>query len=344
MCVVCDCGVWNELDFCAAARDDLQGYRSVERQEKSGADSRNTAKGGACPMSSFYVILTGMLVAGGCSIVGCFLVLRKMAMIGDAISHAVLPGIVIAFLISGSRDSVWMMFGAAVLGLLTVYLIQLFQQSGLQSDAAIGVVFTTLFAIGVLLISVFASNAHLDMDHVLYGEIAYVPWNTLEIAGFDVGPRAVWITGAMFLINLLVIGGFFKQFKITSFDPALAASLGIPVVFFHYLLMSLVSLTTVASFESVGAILVVGMLVVPPLTAYLLTEKLSRMIVYSVGLGAISSVAGFYTASVLDASIAACMLCVSGVLLLLAFLFSPSHGVVWQKLFQQRGIVGEDSK
>jgi manganese/zinc/iron transport system permease protein len=265
-------------------------------------------------------------------------------MIGDAISHAVLPGIVIAFLISGSRDSVWMMFGAAVLGLLTVYLIQLFQQSGLQSDAAIGVVFTTLFAIGVLLISVFASNAHLDMDHVLYGEIAYVPWNTLEIAGFDVGPRAVWITGAMFLINLLVIGGFFKQFKITSFDPALAASLGIPVVFFHYLLMSLVSLTTVASFESVGAILVVGMLVVPPLTAYLLTEKLSRMIVYSVGFGAISSVVGFYTASVLDASIAACMLCVSGVLLLLAFLFSPSHGVVWQKLFQQRGIVGEDSK
>ncbi|QYK60986.1 metal ABC transporter permease [Paenibacillus sp. S25] len=295
-------------------------------------------------MSSFYVILTGMLVAGGCSIVGCFLVLRKMAMIGDAISHAVLPGIVIAFLISGSRDSVWMMFGAAVLGLLSVYLIQLFQQSGLQSDAAIGVVFTTLFAIGVLLVSVFASNVHLDMDHVLYGEIAYVPWNTLEIAGFDVGPRAVWITGAMFLINLIVIGGFFKQFKITSFDPALAASLGIPVVFFHYLLMSLVSLTTVASFESVGAILVVGMLVVPPLTAYLLTEKLSRMIVYSVGFGAISSVAGFYTASVLDASIAACMLCISGVLLLLVFLFSPSHGVVWQKLFQQRGIVGEDSK
>ncbi|MGQ3479030.1 metal ABC transporter permease [Paenibacillus sp. TY11] len=295
-------------------------------------------------MSSFYVILTGMLVAGGCSIVGCFLVLRKMAMIGDAISHAVLPGIVIAFLISGSKDSVWMMFGAAVLGLLTVYLIQLFQQSGLQSDAAIGVVFTTLFAIGVLLVSVFASNVHLDMDHVLYGEIAYVPWNTLEIAGFDVGPRAVWITGAMFLINMLVVGGFFKQFKITSFDPALAASLGIPVVFFHYLLMSLVSLTTVASFESVGAILVVGMLVVPPLTAYLLTEKLSRMIVYSVGFGAISSIVGFYTASVLDASIAACMLCVSGVLLLLAFLFSPSHGVVWQKLFQQRGIVGEDSK
>lgn len=155
----------------------------------------------------------GNVSGRGCSIVGCFLVLRKMAMIGDAISHAVLPGIVIAFLISGSRDSVWMMFGAAVLGLLTVYLIQLFQQSGLQSDAAIGVVFTTLFAIGVLLISVFASNAHLDMDHVLYGEIAYVPWNTLEIAGFDVGPRAVWITGAMLLINLLVIGAFSSNLK-----------------------------------------------------------------------------------------------------------------------------------
>lgn len=290
-------------------------------------------------MSTLYVIVTGMLVAGACSVVGCFLVLRRMAMIGDAISHAVLPGIVIAFLLSGSKDSIFMMFGAAILGLLTVYLIQLFQQSGLQADAAIGVVFTALFAVGVLLVSMYASNVHLDLDHVLYGEIAYVPWNTIEVAGVDIGPKALWITGVMFLLNLLVIGVFYKQFKLTSFDPALAAAVGIPVTLFHYMLMSLVSLTTVASFESVGAILVVGMLVVPPLTAYLLTEKLSRMILYSVGLGMLSAVAGFYVATALDASISASMLCVAGGFLLLAFLFSPTHGVIWLKLRQRREFV-----
>lgn len=291
-------------------------------------------------MSTFWIIFTGALVASVCSLVGCFLVLRKMAMIGDAISHAVLPGIVIAFLISGSRDSFFMLLGAAVLGLVTVFLIQLFHQSGVQSDASIGVVFTALFAVGVLLISLYTRHIDLDLDCVLYGEIAYVPWNTIELMGLDIGPKAVWAVGLALLLSVIVISLFYKQFKICSFDPVMAAALGIPVALFHYLLMGLVSVATVASFESVGAILVVGMLVVPPATAYLLTEQLGRMIAYSIVIGCLSSVLGYALAYMLDASIAGCMICVAGGLFVLALLFSPSHGVVWRK-FRHRRLIRE---
>lgn len=279
-------------------------------------------------MSDFWIILTGTLVAATSGILGCFLVLRKMSLVGDAISHSVLPGIAIAFMVGGSRDSLLMMIGAAVLGLITVFLIQLLQQGGLQSDASIGIVFTALFAIGVILISRNAANIDLDLDCVLFGEIAYVQWDILIINGYNMGPAAVWFLGITLFIVLLVIGLFYKQFKLCAFDPALAAALGIPVALFHYLLMGLVSLSTVASFESVGAILVVGMLIVPASTAYLLTDRLSRMLLYSVFIGALSSAGGYYFAKWLDASIAGSMITVAGLLFLLAFLFSPLHGLV----------------
>lgn len=291
-------------------------------------------------MNHFWIILIGALVGSSCSILGCFLVLRKMSMIGDAISHSVLPGIVIAFLISGSRESLVMMFGAAAIGLVTVFLIQMFQNSGVQADASIGVVFTALFAVGVVLISLYTRQVDLDLDCVLYGEIAYAPWDTLHIGGTSIGPKAVWGVGASFLLNMVVISLFYKQFKISTFDPALAASLGIPVVFFHYLLMSLVSISTVASFESVGAILVVGMIIVPAATAYLLTDKLSRMIIISIVLSIVSSLLGYYVAYLLDASIGGTMVAVTGVLFIVALFFSPKHGVFikkWsrKKLLQQ---------
>ncbi|MFC3884941.1 metal ABC transporter permease [Bacillus songklensis] len=282
-------------------------------------------------MNDVWIMLIGALVACSCSLVGCFLVLRKMSMIGDAISHSVLPGIVIAFLVSGSRDSLFMMMGAAVIGLITVFLIQMFHQSGVQSDASIGVVFTALFAVGVVLVSLYTRQVDLDLDCVLYGEIAYAPWNTISIGGMSIGPKAVWGVGATFLLNLIVISLFYKQFKICSFDPAMAAAVGIPVMLFHYLLMALVSFTTVASFESVGAILVVGMLIVPAATAYLLTEKLSVMIGISMFIGIISSAIGYYMAYVYDASIAGCMITVAGILFLIALFFSPTHGIVMKK-------------
>ncbi|WP_163859334.1 metal ABC transporter permease [Paenibacillus elgii] len=290
-------------------------------------------------MNDFWILLTAALVACSCSLLGCFLVLRKMAMIGDAISHSVLPGIVLAFLFSGSRDSLWMMLGASVIGLVTVFLIQWFHQNGVQSDASIGVVFTALFAAGVVLVSLYTRQVDLDLDCVLYGEIIHVPWETVEWNGIDIGPKAVWGLGIVLTLSALIIGLFYKQFKICAFDPAMAAAVGIPVAFFHYLLMGLVSMTTVASFESVGAILVVGMLVVPAATAYLLTEKLSRMILYSMGVGVLSAVLGYLAAVLLDASIAGCMIVAAGVLFIVALLFSPTHGVVWRKFRRKQAAV-----
>ena len=153
-------------------------------------------------------------------------------MVGDAISHAILPGIVIAFLFSGSRDSLVMLLGASLIGLVTVFLIQKFQHSGIPSDASIGVVFTALFSVGVLLVSLYTRQIDLDLDCVLFGEIAFVPFDRLAIGSLDLGPRAFWGLLICFLLVAIVITLFYKQFKICSFDPALAAALGIPVAFF----------------------------------------------------------------------------------------------------------------
>lgn len=289
-------------------------------------------------MNSFWIILIGSLVASACGLLGCFLILRRMAMLGDAISHAILPGIVIAFLISGSRDSLVMLIGATVVGLLTTIIIQWFKHNHVQTDAALSVTFTALFAIGVILISLFTQQIDLDLDCVLYGEIAYVHWDTWQWGEYDLGPRALWMIGGAFLINVIMILLFYKQFKLTTFDPALAAAIGIPVTFFHYLLMGMVSLTTVASFESVGAILVVAMLIAPAATAYLWTDRFSVMLGLSILIGTISAIGGYIFAAIIDASIAGGMATMAGLLFFLSFLFAPQHGVIpkWRNQRRQR--------
>lgn len=275
-----------------------------------------------------WILLTGSLVGITCAIIGCFLILRRMAMLADAISHSVLLGIVGAYFVSKSLDGVYMFIGAAIVGLLTAFLVQVLNAKGVQSDAAIGVVFTFLFAVGVILLSLFGGNIHLDVDHALMGEITFIPWNTLTLAGMDVGPKAVWMLGSVLVINLILIALFYKEFKITSFDPQMAAAIGIPVLVMHYLQMGMLSITTVASFDSVGAILVVAMLIVPASAAYLLTDKLSHMLVISSGIGVLSAVLGYWSATWLNVSIAGAMATAAGAIFFLAFLFSPTHGML----------------
>jgi manganese/zinc/iron transport system permease protein len=281
-------------------------------------------------MNAFWIILTGSLVATCCSLLGCFLILRRMAMVGDAISHAVLPGIVIAFMLTGSRDSVPMLIGAGLLGVLTTFLIEFFHRfARVQADAAIGVTFTWLFAIGIILISVFAGQVDLDQDCVLYGEIAYVPLDLiLTEGGLSLGPRTVWILAVVTAIIALFIIVGYKELFLTTFDPAFAAAIGISTTLWYYLLMGAVSLTTVASFESVGAILVVAFLVAPPAAAYLLTDDFKAMLGISVVIGIASSFLGYYLAVWLDGSIAGAIATVTGIAFLLAFLFSPSRGLL----------------
>jgi len=286
-------------------------------------------------MGAFWIILTGALVAGSCGLLGSFLVLRRLAMVGDAISHAILPGIVIAFLVTHSRESLPMFVGAAALGLLTTFLIQSLSQGGVQGDAAIGVTFTSLFAVGVVLVSAFCRDTDLDLECVLYGDITMTPFDTVRLGGLAV-PRAALTNGALLLLNLLVVSLFYKQLKICAFDPVMAEAVGIPVAGMHYLLMGLVSVTTVGAFESVGAILVVAMIIVPGATAYLLTDRLERMLGLAVLTGILSSLLGYFLARWVNGSIAGAMATVSGVLFAAAFLFSPRHGLVSRMVAQRR--------
>ncbi|WP_266205183.1 metal ABC transporter permease [Pontibacter kalidii] len=281
-------------------------------------------------MNAFWIILTGSLVATCCSLLGCYLILRRMAMVGDAISHAVLPGIVIAFLFTGSRESVPMLIGAGLLGVLTTFLIEFFHRyARVQADAAIGVTFTWLFAIGIILISVFAGQVDLDQDCVLYGEIAYVPLDLwITEGGLSLGPRTVWTLAVVTMLIILFIILGYKELFLTTFDPAYAAAIGISTTVWYYSLMTAVSITTVASFESVGAILVVALLVAPPATAYLLTDNFKHMLLLSVLAGILASAAGYYLAVWIDGSIAGAIATVTGMEFMLAFLFSPTRGIL----------------
>ena len=281
-------------------------------------------------MNAFWIILTGSLVATCCSLIGCYLILRRMAMVGDAISHAVLPGIVIAFLVTGSRDSIPMLIGAGLLGVLTTFLIEFFHRyARVQADASIGVTFTWLFAIGIILISVFAGQVDLDQDCVLYGEIAYVPLDLwITEGGLNMGPGTVWTLGfvTLLIIAFIIIG--YKELFLTAFDPAYAAAIGISTTLWYYMLMTAVSLTTVASFESVGAILVVALMVAPPATAYLLTDNFKTMLLLSVCLGILAAIGGYYLAVWMDGSIAGAIAAVTGLEFTVAFLFSPTQGII----------------
>ena len=279
------------------------------------------------------ILLAAVLVASSCALVGSFLVLRKMALLGDAISHAVLPGIVVAFLLSGSRSPLPMLLGAGALGVLTVVLVELAHRTRLlKADASIGVVFPALFALGVLLVSRLTGQIDLDLDCVLYGEIAYAPWDLLLLGEHSLGPKALWTNGVTLLLNLVLVLALYKELKLSTFDAALSAALGFSPVVLHYILMTAVSVTVVGAFESVGAILVVAMLIVPPATAYLLTDRLGVMLWLSVGFGSSSAVLGYFVARMLDASIAGAMATISGALFGIVFVLSPEHGLLAKQL------------
>ena len=267
-------------------------------------------------MISFWIILTGALVAVSAGLLGCFLVLRRMSMIGDAISHAVLPGIVIAFLVSGNREPLTVLIGASALGLLTTFIIEyLSKKVKVQGDAAIGITYTFLFAVGIILLSLFAGQVDIDQDCVLYGEIAYVPIDTIITdSGINMGPRPVYLLGTLLIVIVVFIVLFYKQLSITAFDPGFASAIGISTVLWHYLLMGLVSITTVISFESVGAILIINFLIGPPSIAYLLTKSLKRMLLLTVAIGILISFIGYHIALYLDVSVAGSMAVTTGIL------------------------------
>lgn len=273
--------------------------------------------------------LIASLVAIACAIPGTFLVLRKMALISDAISHSILPGLVIGFFITHDLNSPLLIVMGALSGILTVVLVEYIQKTRLvKEDTAIGLVFPALFSIGVILIAKNANDVHLDVDAVLLGELAFAPFDRFMISGIDLGAKSLWVIGTILLIILLLLMAFFKELKVSTFDAGLATALGFSPAVIHYGLMGVASITTVGAFDAVGAILVVALMIAPAATAYLLTNDLKKMLTLSVVFGVFSAIAGYWLAHFLDASISGSMTTMLGLVFLMVYLFAPNRGLI----------------
>ncbi|KPU43871.1 manganese transport system membrane protein MntB [Oxobacter pfennigii] len=277
----------------------------------------------------FEIQVIAVIVAVACALPGVFLVLRRMSMMSDSITHTILLGIVLAFFMVHDLSSPLLILGAAVIGVITVWLTEMLGRTRLLAeDAAMGIVFPLLFSIAIILITRYAGAVHLDTDSVLLGELAFAPFDRMVIAGVDIGAKAIYTTGSLLLLNLAVIIIFFKELKVATFDPMLAAVLGFAPAFVHYGLMTLVSLTTVGAFQAVGSILVVAFMIGPPVTAYLLTDDLKRMLILSGLIGAVNGILGYQAAALFDVSIAGSMAVMTGMVFLLVFVFAPGRGFI----------------
>jgi len=282
-------------------------------------------------MSTYLEIqLIAIIVGVACALPGVFLVLRRLAMMSDAISHTVLLGIVLGFFAIGSLESPLLVLAAAAVGVLTVSLVELLIRTRLvRQDAAIGLVFPALFSVAVILISRFARGVHLDVDAVLLGELAFAPLDRVAVGGLDL-PRSLVVMGVILLLNVTLIALFYKELKLTTFDAGLAVALGYSPALVHYGLMIMVSVTAVGAFDAVGSILVVALMIAPPAAAYLLTDRLSRMLLYSAALAAAGAVGGFWLAVALDANVAGAIAAMLGMLFLGVFLLAPGRGLLAQ--------------
>lgn len=265
-----------------------------------------------------------MITAVSCALLGVFLVLKNMAMVADALSHTVLLGIVLGYFIAGDLDSPILFVGAALFGVMTVYAIEyVVNKFAIQSDAATGLVFTLLFALAIILISKYARNVHLDVDVVLSGEVVFATLNTMEIFGIQV-PISFTRMFVMLVINLAFVAVTYQQLKVSIFDPVYAKSIGVAVGFLNLVLMTLVSITTVVAFDTVGAILVISLMVAPALSAHLLSRRLSIMLLVALLYGVINSVLGYYVAIYFNVSISGTIAFAGFVTFLLTLLFAPN--------------------
>ena len=310
-----------------------------------------------------WIVVIGALAAMACALVGNFLILRRQSMMGDALSHTALLGIVVGFLFAVMlRDAGWIsgetyaatrhlavFVGAMIVGVLSALLAEVVQKLGrVEASAALGAVFTTVFAAGLLGLRLYADDVDLDPDCVLYGTIETAFMNQYGNTGI---PSAAIVTGVTFVVNAILVVLLLKELRITAFDPALASTMGISSRLMHYGLMAVTAVTLVAAFETVGSILVIAMLIVPPATAHLLTDRLGSMILVSLVVAALSAALGHVLAitvpsiifsrlgfeTVVDASTAGMMAVASGLLFVSAMLFGPRHGIL-SKVMRQAAL------
>ncbi|MGA9530474.1 MAG: metal ABC transporter permease [Candidatus Babeliales bacterium] len=280
-------------------------------------------------MNTFIPSLTIIAVAAissiACSLPGMFLVLQHKAMLSDAISHAILPGIVIMFLCTHSINSLPLIVGATVMGVITVFITEkLILTRYFNKDTSIGLVFPLFFSLGTILISLFTRDIHLDIDMVLLGEIAFTPFNRWFIYGYDLGPYALWSATLLLIINALFIFLFYHELKIITFSPIIARTLSLPTTFLHYTLMTLTSITCVCSFNHIGSIIVVALMLTPSCTALLLCSTVSSVLIMGCAIALYNACIGYIIAYITNTSIAGSIAASAGILFLLGLLISPT--------------------
>ncbi|KXK48617.1 MAG: Zinc transport system permease protein [Chlorobi bacterium OLB5] len=267
-------------------------------------------------------LIASVTIGISCGLIGTYIMLRRMSLIGDALAHAVLPGVVVSFMVAGKSEAA-LFIGAVVSGILTVLLIGFVNRnSKIKEDTSIGIIFTGAFALGILLVSQL-KQVHIDLSSYLFGDVLGVSTGDITLSMI-----------IMFVIILCIVL-FYKQLLLTSFDPTMAMTIGISTTLVHYMLMTLLSMSIVAGLQSVGVILIIAMLITPPATAYLLSSNLKKILLLSAMFGTISAITGLYLSYHFNFASGASIVLVAVVLFMLAFLFSPKEGVV-TKLFRRR--------
>jgi ABC-type Mn2+/Zn2+ transport system permease subunit len=258
-------------------------------------------------------LLAALMVGIVCSVVGCYVVLRSMAFLGDALAHAILPGVAIAYLLNGNLT-----LGALIAAIAVALGIGFVSRQGMiREDTAIGILFAAALSLGVVLISSIRTYA-VDLSHILFG-------NVLGVSASD-----LWLTGGLGLVVLASVAVCYRPFLVISFDPVLAATLRLPVGMLNNLMLVLLALTIVVSLQTVGVGLVAAMLVTPAATAYLLTRRLRNMMLLAAGFGALSSLVGLYISFYANVVSGAAVVLTATLFFLLAFLFAPQRGVAWK--------------
>jgi manganese/zinc/iron transport system permease protein len=295
-------------------------------------------------IDNWWMITMCFLVALPCALLGAFLILRRMSLVGDAISHSALPGIVVAFAFVGDLSSPWLLVGAAIAGVLVTFLIeQIHRHTRIKQDAAIGIAFTSLFALGLVLIRVLLGDkVHLHQDSVLEGNVSHVAYAaTVNVFGFDV-PDSIIPAAIVAVVTLVLIMIFYRVLTLSSFDSGLAASFGYKPAMVHYTLMAVISVVVVSAFEAVGAILVIALLILPGATAYLCTHRLKLMLVLSVVHALSSSILGVYLSVLFNGKESAGVVVAGTILFIIAWMFGPADGVII-KAIQRRNNTLEES-
>ena len=277
-------------------------------------------------------LIASVTIGISTGLIGTYIMLRRMSLIGDALAHAVLPGVVISFMVAG-KGQLTLFLGAVAAGIVTVLLIGFVNRnSKIKEDTSIGIIFTGAFALGVLLVSQL-KQVHIDLSSYLFG----------DVLGVSTGD--IILSAIIMLIIVLTVILFYKQLLVTSFDPTMAITIGISTTVVHYMLMTLLSMSIVSGLQSVGVVLLVAMLITPPATAYLLTNSLKKILILSSLLGTLSSVIGLYLSYHFNFSSGASIVLVAVTFFMLAFLFSPKEGVVtkyFRRRSSSRNIVLED--